>query len=307
MVCKNCVENPVISRRYSGEVLCKSCFFRSFEKNANKELRTQINILATNSNFSIGKIGVAISGGKDSTVALHILKSYAENRKIKLVGLSVDEGIEGYRSESINCAVRECRRLKIPIEIFSYKELIGMTLNELLKKHPPDASPCSPCGILRRRSLHIMARNSSVDCLVLGHNLDDFSQTVLMNHSRGDILRLIRMAPHQHVQPRLVPRLLPLRRLPEQEVYLYSLLKEMNFYDGNCPFSYEAQRNIFRKILLELENRQPGTRHSLLNGMEKIREDMPEPSSIPNCPTCGEPSGGSGSCVFCREFGSFSV
>ena len=65
MVCKNCVENPVISRRYSGEVLCKSCFFRSFEKNANKELRTQINVLATNSNFSIGKIGVAISGGKD--------------------------------------------------------------------------------------------------------------------------------------------------------------------------------------------------------------------------------------------------
>ena len=185
MGCKRCKENPVISRRYSGEILCKSCFFKSFERNAQKELRKQINLLVKNSDIDIRKIGIGLSGGKDSTVALHILKSYVGDRNIEIVGLSVDEGIANYRSKSLECAVSECNKLGIHLEIFSYKELIGMTLGELLIEKPPQGSPCSPCGILRRRSLNQMANQVDVDCLILGHNLDDFAQTVLMNHARG--------------------------------------------------------------------------------------------------------------------------
>ena len=307
MACKSCGTNPVISRRYSGEVLCRNCFFRSFEKNAIKELRNQINELVSNSNLKPKKIGIGLSGGKDSTVALSILSKYCGERDMEIIGLSVDEGIENYRSASLECAKSSCRDFKIPVKIFSYKELIGMSLGELLIVQPPEASPCSPCGILRRRSLNQMARSSGVDCLVLGHNLDDFSQTVLMNHSRGDISRLKRMAPHKYVQKGFVPRLLPLRRLPEQEVYLYAILKEMEFHDGDCPYAGKAQRNLFRKIVMELEQKQPGTRHSLVNGMEKIRHNTPPPPNLSECPSCGEPSGGNGPCVFCREFGSFSV
>ena len=307
MPCKSCSDNPVISRRYSGEVLCQQCFFRSFEKNAMKELRSQINELVSNSNLKIKKIGIGLSGGKDSTVALKILSMYSKERDVEILGLSVDEGIENYRSESLDCAKIACNELNIKLEIFSYKELIGMSLGELLVTKPPEASPCSPCGILRRRSLNQMARSSNVDCMVLGHNLDDFSQTVLMNHSRGDVSRMNRMAPHKYVQKGFVPRLLPLRRLPEQEVYLYAILKRMEFHDGDCPYAGKAQRNFFRKMVMELETKQPGTRHSLVNGMEKIRKDIPPPIEITKCPSCGEPSGGNGPCVFCREFGSFTV
>ena len=60
-------------------------------------------------------------------------------------------------------------------------------------------------------------------------------------------------------------------------------------------------------MIMEMEEKQPGTRHSLVNGMEKIRKDSPEPEGLDSCPSCGEPSGGNGPCVFCREFGSFAV
>ena len=307
MPCKYCSTKPVISRRYSGEVLCQKCFFRSFEKNAIKELRTQINELVNNSKIRIKRIGIGLSGGKDSTVALNILSKYCNQRETEILGLSVDEGIENYRSASLDCAKIACNELNIPIKVFSYKQLIGMSLGELLITKPPEASPCSPCGILRRRSLNQMARNANVDCMVLGHNLDDFSQTILMNHSRGDVSRMNRMAPHKYVQNGFVPRLLPLRRLPEQEVYLYAILKGMKFHDGDCPYAGKAQRNFFRKLIMEMENKQPGTRHSLVNGMEKIRENVPPPPKLSNCPSCGEPSGGSEPCVFCREFGTFVV
>ena len=45
MGCKHCKDTPVISRRYSGEILCKKCFFKSFERNAQRELRKQVNLL----------------------------------------------------------------------------------------------------------------------------------------------------------------------------------------------------------------------------------------------------------------------
>tara|TARA_B100000965_G_C19573898_1_gene750422 strand:- start:262 stop:1185 length:924 start_codon:yes stop_codon:yes gene_type:complete len=305
--CKKCSTEPVISRRYSGEILCENCFFRSFEKNAIKELRNQVNQLVTNSNLNIKRIGIGLSGGKDSTVALKVLKIYCKERDTKIIGLSVDEGIENYRSQSLECAKEVCDDLDVELKVFSYKELIGMNLSELLVAKPPDASPCSPCGILRRRSLNQMARSSNVDCLILGHNLDDFSQTVLMNHARGDVSRLTRMAPHKYVQEGFIPRLLPLRRLPEQEIYLYAMLKNLKFHDGDCPYAGKAQRNFFRKMVMEMEEKQPGTRHSLVNGMEKIRKDSPQPEGLDSCPSCGEPSGGDGPCVFCREFGSFAV
>ncbi len=307
MPCKKCSTEPVISRRYSGEILCENCFFRSFEKNAIKELRNQVNQLVTNSNLNIKRIGIGLSGGKDSTVALKVLKIYCKERDTKIIGLSVDEGIENYRSQSLECAKEVCDDLDVELKVFSYKELIGMNLSELLVAKPPDASPCSPCGILRRRSLNQMARSSNVDCLILGHNLDDFSQTVLMNHARGDVSRLTRMAPHKYVQEGFIPRLLPLRRLPEQEIYLYAMLKNLKFHDGDCPYAGKAQRNFFRKMVMEMEEKQPGTRHSLVNGMEKIRKDSPQPEGLDSCPSCGEPSGGDGPCVFCREFGSFAV
>ena len=97
MPCKSCESEPVISRRYSGEVLCRKCFFRSFEKNADRELRNQINHLSQSSELKINRIGIGLSGGKDSSVSLHILNMYSKNRGIELIALCVDEGIEGYR------------------------------------------------------------------------------------------------------------------------------------------------------------------------------------------------------------------
>ena len=38
------------------------------------------------------------------------------------------------------------------------------------------------------------------------------------------------------VQPGLIPRILPLRTVPEKEVYLYALLREIDFDDSTCPY-----------------------------------------------------------------------
>jgi uncharacterized protein (TIGR00269 family) len=306
MACRACTTAPVLDRRYSGERLCQRHFVSAVEKSVQRELRQQVSALEA-SGESLQRIAVALSGGKDSTVALRLVQAWAVQRRLELVALAIDEGIAGYRAPALECARRGCDALGVELRVSSYRDLVGMGLDELLQAQPSAGSPCSPCGILRRRALNFAARDAGVDALVLGHNLDDCAQTVLMNHARGDVARLQRMAPHLHRQPGMVPRLLPLRRIPEQEVYLLALLQGWEFHTGDCPHAAAAQRNLFRDLLLQLEQAQPGTRHGLLRGMDRMRESLEAPQPLARCPTCGEPAGSAGECQFCRRFGAFAV
>ena len=77
--------------------LCKECFYHVFE--------TEIhNTITSNNLFLPGeKIAIAASGGKDSTVLAHTMgilnKRY--NYGVEFYLLSVDEGITGYRDDSL--------------------------------------------------------------------------------------------------------------------------------------------------------------------------------------------------------------
>jgi uncharacterized protein (TIGR00269 family) len=121
-----------------------------------------------------------------------------------------------------------------------------------------------------------------------------------MNFTRGDVERLARMGPHQMVQPGLVPRILPLRSVPEKEVYLYALLNSLDFADSTCPYWEAAMRNEYRDIIDGLEARSPGTKHSILASYDALRPLLQErypQTDLGRC-TCGEPSP-RGRCMAC--------
>ncbi|MFZ1023764.1 MAG: TIGR00269 family protein, partial [Thermoplasmata archaeon] len=154
--------------------------------------------------------------------------------------------------------------------------------------------PCSYCGVWRRQLLNRAARAIRADALVLGFNLDDLAQTVLMNLARAELPRIARMAPHRHQQPGLVPRLAPLAPIPEREVYLFARLEGLPFDHGECPHARAAARNVFREVVWQLEDSLPGTRHSLLRTQQQLAELLAEneaPGVGPGrCEACGEPS-----------------
>ncbi|EQD51125.1 PP-loop domain protein, partial [mine drainage metagenome] len=79
------------------------------------------------------------------------------------------------------------------LRIVTAAERLGTTTDRAARARP-DAIPCSYCGVWRRRLLNDAAREAGADALVLGFNLDDLAQTVLMNLARGEVDRLGRMA-----------------------------------------------------------------------------------------------------------------
>lgn len=285
----SCGAPSVYLARYSGEHLCEAHFLRFVEKRVHRELRQQ-------GPFKRGRIAVALSGGKDSVVTLRLLhETFRENPKLELAAVTVDEGIASYRPPSIEVARSHCEEIGVPHEVLSYEQTSGVTMDKVVA-HPSRAHlPCAYCGVLRRKNLNEAARRVGATHLATGHNLDDVAQTLLMNHLKGDVERLARMGPHRadQVLPGLVPRILPLRAIPEREVALYAILRGWSYHDGECPYAQDATRGRYRDLLLQLEEETPGTRHALLAGYDRLAPLLrTQAPTLAACEACGEPSSG---------------
>lgn len=287
MRCSFCDASAVIDQPYAGAHACPAHFIEGVEERVRRETHRQL------PRFAGHTVAVALSGGKDSAVALVLAQRYFQRRpKVRLVAISVDEGIAGYRTATLAAAQALTQHLGVDHRIVRASEELGTTTDsaaEIL----PKTIPCSFCGVWRRRLLNRGARDAGADILVLGFNLDDLAQTILMNLVHGDIDRLTRMAPHRGRQPGLVPRIAPLAAIPEREVFLYARLKGLPFDHGECPHAGRAQRNVFREALWKLEEATPGTRQALRRTQERLADRLrsSEDSVAPErCMGCGEPS-----------------
>ena len=259
------------------------------------------------------RVAVALSGGKDSTVMLHQLVELRKRLPMELLAILVDEGIAGYRAPTIAVARKECKKLKVPLHIVSFRSEFGLSLDSMLKKEKAGRSApvgaCSFCGVFRRTLLQKAARRLKADKLALGHNLDDAAQTVLLNLYRNEPARLARFWPisdDEKSSSRLVPRIRPLIRCSEKEVALWAALNNVPIHYGACPYAVEAMRQTVRAQLNQMEDRYPGTKVRIFNAFVKMRggllkaaEADAATSSLSTCPRCGEISSG-GACGACR-------
>ncbi|MCI4344688.1 MAG: TIGR00269 family protein [Thermoplasmata archaeon] len=289
MRCDACAETALIDQPYCGAHLCGEHFRASVRERARRELHRQL------PGFPGGTVAVALSGGKDSAAALSLSRAYFGRRpNVRLVAITVDEGIDGYRSSTLAAASGLTTQLGVEHVIVRTRDELGTTTDETAERLP-DFAPCSFCGVWRRQLLNRAARRLGAEVLVLGFNLDDLAQTVLMNLARGDVDRIGRMAPHRRRQPELVPRVAPLATIPEREVYLFARLEGLPFDHGECPHAARAGRNVFREVVWRLEEELPGTRHSLLRSRERIAELLelgPPGVALGRCESCGEPASG---------------
>jgi uncharacterized protein (TIGR00269 family) len=289
--CSLCPAPAVHWQRYSGEHLCAAHVVRSVERRVTKEFAKAP--LARGST-----VVCAVSGGKDSIAALRLAHRYLSPAGIAIQAVTIDEGIAGYRPEGIAVAERACAALGVEHRVLRYAQEFGAAMDEVAPRTEGGA-PCSPCGVFRRTLLNRAAREAGADALVTGHNLDDLAQSVLMNVLRGDVQRLARLGSHgapEGAREGLVPRLFPLRAVPEREVALYAHLQGWEVHNQECPYAKLAHRGAVRDVLLKLEDETPGTRQGLLATLDKVgpalQGSAAMTASLGACQACGEPTSG---------------
>lgn len=288
MKCDLCNRPAVTFIRYNGNHLCAGHLMRYVEKRVKCEIKKQTDLSKG------GTIGVAVSGGKDSMVALSIInKAIGQRRDVDIHCITVDEGIEGYRPPSVDIVREFCRNNDIEFHLRSFKDVVDLTMDDVAPLSGEN-SPCTYCGVFRRKCMNSVAEEIGARYLATGHNLDDMAQSIMMNFARGDIERMARLGPHKRIQPGLVPRIMPLRTVPEKESLLYAMVSGLPFWDGVCPYWSEALRNQYRDIVDDLEDRSPGSRYSILSSYDQLYPMLSKnygPAELNRC-ECGEPTHG---------------
>jgi uncharacterized protein (TIGR00269 family) len=239
-------------------------------------------------------IAVAVSGGKDSLTLLNLMvKLETRFPRSKITAISVDEGIEGYRDEALGIARKACEKLGIEQAVVSYRDIFGTTIDELTEKRL-DQTPCSYCGVLRRKAINRAAAIVGATKIATGHNLDDEIQTALLNMLHGDPYRVQRSSPVlRDPRGKFLPRIKPLCEIPEKEIVLYAYLNGFEFQSVACPHGNEALRNDIRNFLNQMEQKHPGTKFTLQRTTERLRDLLERKGTIlqlNECAQCRDPT-----------------
>ena len=290
MKCYKCGNKAVIYRKHEGRAWCKKHFSQQLEAKVKKTIRDE-KLIEKND-----RVCVALSGGKDSSLTLYLLhKFFGERLDIEISALTVDEGISGYRQESIDIAKSLCKKLGVELHIVSFKEEFGKTLDEIVENKK--ARACTYCGVLRRYLLNKKSRELGATKLAVGHNLDDEIQSIFLNYLKGDVNRLVRLGAKPAVVSRkeFVTRVKPLRNIPEKETTLYCLLNGIEVHRSVCPNSKDSIRFDIKDFLNNMEEKYSGTKYNIIQFYDTLKPALlktfkDKGGKVKVCPRCGEPT-----------------
>ena len=246
--------------------------------------------ITSNALFHRGeKVAIGASGGKDSTVLASVLKTLNERYDygVEFILLSIDEGIKGYRDDSLETVKRNAAQYGMELCIVSYDELYGWSMDKVVETVGKKGN-CTYCGVFRRQALDRGALRLGVGHVVTGHNCDDVAETVLMNLLRGDLPRLSRTTsiitstpsaaakgPEGKLSLTNIKRSKPLKYAYEKEIVLYAHHKKLDYFSTECIYSPEAFRGSARALIKNLERVRPSAILDIVRSGEDMARLVP--------------------------------
>jgi uncharacterized protein (TIGR00269 family) len=323
--CSFCDKQAVIFQKAPGTYLCKSCFIDYVERTIHKTI-TKYKLVKKDN-----KIAIGVSGGKDSLSMLYNLYNHIINilNHPRITVITINEGIKDYRDESLGILHEFVKKFNLDVDIIElgFKDEFGLSLDEIVEliiKNNVKMNACTICGTIRRRLLNDGAKRVNATKLAIGHNLDDITQTLLLNILRKDLTKIAINPPHTSIDDEednndnpFITRIKPLIHLTNKEISAYCYYKGFNLQSRPCPYSqsFPIFRKTVQNFLNSFDERNFEVKYNLLDLNYQLFDILHttscnNPTSFQTCKTCGNPAGQTRSeCLYCelkRQFHEMS-
>ncbi len=206
------------------------------------------------------KVGIALSGGKDSLTMLYMLHAISGRgfHDYDLVAFHVSgdfscgAGVDGGYLRAI------CDQLGVKLCMRESKQ----TLETL---------SCYPCSRERRKFLFEMAMEEEVDTVAFGHHRDDSIQTFLMNLlQKGEAAGNLPKVPMQRYGIDIIR---PLIHVPEADIRVFAEQQGFARITCQCPVGQHSQRRRVEELIREMEDSFPNARVNLAHAIVNYGSD----------------------------------
>lgn len=178
---------------------------------------------------------VAVSGGVDSVVLLHLLGRLAPGLGLRLTAAHLDHGLRGSESAADAAFVAEvCERLNVPL----------LSARRTVRRRPGESLQAAARRV-RYRFLFAAARRAGAQAVATAHHADDLAETVL--------LRLLAGAGSAGLAAMARPRpglLRPLLIHPKAELIAYAAARGLAFREDASNADPKYARNRLRAEVL---------------------------------------------------------
>lgn len=206
------------------------------------------------------RIGIGVSGGKDSIALLFILDLFRKYSHLEFsihaVSLDLGWGVD------YTPLIEFCKNRDIPLHI--EKTDIG----EIVFYHRKEKNPCSLCSKMRGGALNNVVKQLDCNVVALGHHADDAIETLLLNMIFTG--KLGTFQPKIFLDRSGLTLIRPLVYLHEDVII--SLVKSENLpiIDNPCPASGVTKREDIKNLIDMMEEIFPSARANLLSSLSNV-------------------------------------
>ena len=212
------------------------------------------------------RVGVGVSGGKDSLVLLVLLAELKKYVPFHLEAMTIDMGL-GMDYSGIE---ELCRELDVPYTI------VRSEFGPIIFDYRKEENPCSMCAKMRRGALNQALLDRNLTKLALGHHYDDAVETFLMSLLYEG--RISCFQPVTKLDRTGITQIRPMLYIHEKTVDNFARSAHLPVLQNRCPADKHTKREEIKELVYTLSQTYPDLKERVFGAMQRF----PLPEWEPN-------------------------
>ncbi len=220
------------------------------------------------------RIGVGVSGGKDSIALLVFLAELRRYDHIpfELEAITVDLGF-GMDYGTIE---KLCRELDVPYTV------VPTQIAQVIFDYRKEKNPCSMCAKMRRGALNQVLLDRGLNKLALGHHYDDAVETFMMSLLYEG--RISCFQPVTDLDRTGIIQIRPMLYIHEQTIDNFVTRESLPIVENRCPVDKRTKREEIKKLVYDLSATYPDLKERIFGAMQRLPLPEWEPHGRYNRP-----------------------
>ena len=187
--------------------------------------------------------GIAVSGGSDSMALFHMLTDWESSNKPEIIVASIDHGLRSESKSEVEFVKKACEMKKV--------EHFSLAPTTHLSKMPGNLQDNARSA--RYKLLRNWAIAKNLQCILLGHTLDDQEENLLIRFFRGSgvdgLVSMEEMVPRSEIL-----WIRPLLKFRKEELRNYLRNKNYSWVDDPSNHDDKYKRVKIRKLIKQLKH-----------------------------------------------------